>query len=482
MQVIDLLSASHRTIGSLASGETLDPTVANDTLALANDMLDQWSNDHLLIFCQQEVIHELTGGQYIYTIGSGGDVGASFTGSISGTTLTVTALASGALSVGMTLSGTGVATGTAITSLGTGRGGNGVGALGTYQVNLSQNFTAGTVTAVTTLTSGTGYQTLPGVVFGGPGAGAAATATLTVNGATFSAFGAGYVAGDVLTLVGGTFTRAATVRALSTGGVTAYDVIDGGAYSVVAGAFSSPNPNVFGPVATTGGSGAGATVLVQYGVGACTVTAGGANYTGASTAAPSGGVPNIAATLSPTIGPGATALTSSAVRPLRINSGFVRVVSSITGTLDYPISCLNYADYELIGIKTLPGPWPQAVYYQPSEPLGILNYWPNPSSGEMHLFCDTVLNRFQTLQDTITLPQGYALALRYCLAELLMPEYPATSAAAETRALVPKYAQQGRDYIKRTNMRPVPRVHFDPILRQGKVNDAGWIMNGGFGR
>ncbi len=58
---------------------------------------------------------------------------ASITGSISGTTLTVTAVASGILGIGETLSGTGVTAGTTITALGTGTGG-----AGTYTVSASQ--------------------------------------------------------------------------------------------------------------------------------------------------------------------------------------------------------------------------------------------------------------------------------------------------------------------------------------------------------
>lgn len=55
-------------------------------------------------------------------------------GSISGTVLTVSSVTSGALSVGDTLSGTGVTVGTFIKSLGTGAGGT-----GTYNVNTSQS-------------------------------------------------------------------------------------------------------------------------------------------------------------------------------------------------------------------------------------------------------------------------------------------------------------------------------------------------------
>lgn len=56
-----------------------------------------------------------------------------FTGSISSTTLTITAMDAGILQVGSVIEGTGVATGTTITALGTG-----IGGIGTYTVNVSQ--------------------------------------------------------------------------------------------------------------------------------------------------------------------------------------------------------------------------------------------------------------------------------------------------------------------------------------------------------
>lgn len=59
--------------------------------------------------------------------------GPNFTGSISGATLTVSAVASGTLAIGQTLFGSGITAGTTITALGTGTGGT-----GTYTVSNSQ--------------------------------------------------------------------------------------------------------------------------------------------------------------------------------------------------------------------------------------------------------------------------------------------------------------------------------------------------------
>lgn len=160
-------------------------------------------------------------------------------------------------------------------------------------------------------------------------------------------------------------------------------------------------------------------------------------------------------------------------RPLRINSAFVRV-----STLDYPVAVLNVEEYELIGLKALNGPWPRALYYQPSMPLGNITYWPNPSSGEMHLYADTVLGQFVTLSDTLQIPQGYKFMLRWNLGALLMPSY-GKSDQLQTQ-MVMKNAADSLAAIKRTNMHPPPVAQYDDVLKAGRRKDAGWILHGGF--
>ena len=317
---IDIISRALKDIGALEAGETPTAEAAQDAFDMLNDMCDQWSNEQMMVFYKTEIIFPITPGQTQYTIGPGGEIGATFTGSISGFTLTVTSITSGAIAVGQTLTGAGIVAGTTIVAMNTGAGGN-VNEAGTYTVSIFQTTASTTISAF--------YQ-----------------------------------------------------------------------------------------------------------------------------------------------------------RPLSINSCFVRVNTNSNGTpilnggLDYPVSILNIDDYALIGLKTLNGPWPKALYYQPAETLGNIFVWPNPAQGEMHIFTDTLFARYNSLSDTINLPQGYTMALRWNLAERLMPMYG--KASQMQVGMIQKFANESKATLKRTNMKPAPVARYADALLVGRSKDAGWIISGGF--
>ena len=79
---------------------------------------------------------------------------SSFTGSISGTTLTVSAVASGTILVGAVISGTGVTAGTRITAYGTGTGGTGDYTIDTSQTVSSTAISGTSPTRITVTNSG----------------------------------------------------------------------------------------------------------------------------------------------------------------------------------------------------------------------------------------------------------------------------------------------------------------------------------------
>jgi hypothetical protein len=152
----------------------------------------------------------------------------------------------------------------------------------------------------------------------------------------------------------------------------------------------------------------------------------------------------------------------------------------LNGGLDYQIAVIALDDYNGIGLKTLNGPWPKALYFNPNEESGNLFLWPNPSQGEVHMFASTIFRRYDSINDTVILPQGYSMALRWCLAERLMPMYGKASATQIT--MINAYASQAKATLKRTNMKPMQTARFSDAMLSGRQRDAGWVLSGGFFR
>ena len=107
-------------------------------------------------------------------------------------------------------------------------------------------------------------------------------------------------------------------------------------------------------------------------------------------------------------------------RPLRITGGFTRI-----NELDFWLDVYSSQDeYNAILYKFQPGPWPVIAWYNPQRPYGLLNVYQAPGqSAEFHLFADTILENLTATQ-TFVLPQGYARALKWNLAEELWPGNP----------------------------------------------------------
>jgi hypothetical protein len=181
-----------------------------------------------------------------------------------------------------------------------------------------------------------------------------------------------------------------------------------------------------------------------------------------------------------------TTITAYYQKPLGIDSAYVRVNTNSNGQpianggLDYQMAVLALDNYNSIGLKTLNGPWPKAVYFNANEQSGNVFLWPNPSQGEVHLFAQTLFSNYGTMYDDIVLPQGYSMALRWCLAERLMPMYG--KASATQISMINAYAAQAKATLKRTNMKPMQSAQFADAMLSSRQKDAGWILNGGFFR
>jgi len=394
-QPIDIISRALKDIGALEAGETPTPEAAQDAFDMLNDLIDQWSNEGMMVFNTTEIIFPLISGQIQYTIGptpsTANYIGAAISGTINGKILTVSGITSGAVALGQTLKGSGITSGTKIVQFLTGAGGN-VNEVGTYQLNI-------------------------------PGTTVAPAFTGSISGTTLNvtAITAGYL--GVGSVISGTGV---------TSGTTISAILNG-----------------------------------------------------------SGGVGTYTVSVSQTVG--SEAMTASVIpipitlyyqKPLTIDSAYVRINTNsngqpiLNGGLDYQVGILALENYNQIGLKTLNGPWPKALYYNPNADQGNLFVWPNPAQGEMHLFANTIFARYETLYDTIVLPQGYSMGLRWNLAERLMPMY---GKASQTQiGMIAAYAAQSKATIKRTNMKPVASASYPTQMLVGRAKDAGWILNGGF--
>lgn len=179
-------------------------------------------------------------------------------------------------------------------------------------------------------------------------------------------------------------------------------------------------------------------------------------------------------------------ITACYQKPLSIDSAYVRINTNSNGQpinnggLDYPMAILNVENYNQIGLKTLNGPWPKALYYNPGADSGNIFLWPNPSQGEVHMFAQTLFSNFTNLYDDLTLPQGYAMALRWCLAERLMPMYGKNNPTQI--AMISQFAAQAKSNLKTTNMKPMQTASFSDAILSNRQKDAGWILTGGFFR
>jgi hypothetical protein len=160
----------------------------------------------------------------------------SVTGSISGTTLTVSAVGTGALAPGQTLAGTGVDPATVIVSQLTGT----TGSTGTYSLSVSQTVASTTITSSgATLTVGgtvTGVF-LVGQTLSGTGVAAGTTITNAISGTggagTYAVSIAQTTSSTAITASGGTLT----VSAVGSGALALNDTISGS--GVTAGTYIS---------------------------------------------------------------------------------------------------------------------------------------------------------------------------------------------------------------------------------------------------
>lgn len=199
------------------SGTTLTVTaVASGGLVSVGDIV---SHSSILQTATITGLGSGTGGTGTYTLTYTGST-ASFTGSISGTTLTVTAVSAGTIINGQVLTGNSATSGTTISSQLTGT----KGGIGTYVVSISQTRTSGDFTGTYTLASTTisilsTLMTVTAVASGSLSIGQYLTGTGIAFSTAISAFGTGSGNTGTYTIGSAQYFASTTVSA-SAGTVT----------------------------------------------------------------------------------------------------------------------------------------------------------------------------------------------------------------------------------------------------------------------
>lgn len=158
-------------------------------------------------------------------------------------------------------------------------------------------------------------------------------------------------------------------------------------------------------------------------------------------------------------------------RPMRITSGYTRF-SGLDFTIDTE---WDEGTYNSFLLKNQPAPWPLGVWYNPTFPLGLLNFYPAPSGGgELHLFTDQIFTQFLTLTQVVNLPRGYNRAIKWALAKELCAEY-----GFPLSEEIKTNGNEAIAAVKSLNQIPAPVSKLDERLPQGNRTDASWIMHGG---
>ncbi len=126
-----------------------------------------------------------------------------------------------------------------------------------------------------------------------------------------------------------------------------------------------------------------------------------------------------AATTSRTIGATGDFTTT---RPTKITHAFLRDAKGSDRSLDI----ITNEEYQGSHRKTDQGSWASCLMYNPSFPNGTLFLLPVPNQALTLGIASLTALTSVTLDTTLSLPPGYAQALRYNLAVRLAPEYGRT--------------------------------------------------------
>jgi hypothetical protein len=150
------------------------------------------------------------------------------------------------------------------------------------------------------------------------------------------------------------------------------------------------------------------------------------------------------------------------VRPIKIERAGL-VLTNVTPNVEVPITILNQDQRADIVVKDITSSMPSTIYSQGTFPLDTIIFYPVPSvAHSVALYSQKPLTQIATLNDVVSLPEGYEEAIIYNLAFRHCPAYGKTMSAEALQIMT-----ESKENIKRTNIRPAYLSVDDSLLDRG---------------
>ena len=150
-------------------------------------------------------------------------------------------------------------------------------------------------------------------------------------------------------------------------------------------------------------------------------------------------------------------------RPTRIDMVSI-IVNSGLYPLEKEVQILTDDEWRAVTLKSTPSIWPTQVWITGNMPLNSLVFWPVPqdSTVDVVLYSWGRMDGFTSINDSVTLPNGYEEAIVTNLAMFLSSSYGIQPSSA-----LGMRAAMSKDAIQSLNVEPLWASSDDGLLGKG---------------
>ncbi len=162
-------------------------------------------------------------------------------------------------------------------------------------------------------------------------------------------------------------------------------------------------------------------------------------------------------------------------RPLKLISGDGSAYVQDSNGNNFSIEVLTRDKWNLISNRSslTQSNIPQVIWYDPTFPLGTVNFWPMPNAAGYTAYWDSYsqLQSFPTLLTVVQLPPGYKRALGLNLALEVWPLFKPDNTNPSN--ILVSNAREAKANVKRTNIQAV-EASMDPAIVSTGVKTYNW--------